>query len=259
MIIAVVMAGGRSTRMRASAGNEHKALVPILGVTMLERNLCQLLSAGFRDIAVAVSCVESALIQFVEQVGQPLASAVGANLKCVVEEIPLGTIGITRRLLEHADEVIVVNVDNLCSLDLNMLVEHHRQSGSAITVATHVEAFQIPFGEVEVSDGRIRRYLEKSVQPVQISSGIYVLSDICREFSPADEAFDVPSLINRLVAANHRVGAFSHQSVWIDVNDKSAVERAERLLRENGDAFAHVSSRSMPNLQQNDRLFSSKP
>ena len=55
MNVALIMAGGRSERMRATLGCQHKALVRVLGVCMLERNICKLLSFGFREIVVAIS------------------------------------------------------------------------------------------------------------------------------------------------------------------------------------------------------------
>ena len=80
MSIAIVMAGGRSARMRASAGPAHKALVPVLGVSLLERNLCALLAEDFGRIAVAVSAEEPEVERCVLERGRALAAARNARL-----------------------------------------------------------------------------------------------------------------------------------------------------------------------------------
>ena len=61
---AIIMAGGQSLRMRESLGREHKALVKVLGVPMLERNLFALLSHGFREIFLAVNAKEELVLAF---------------------------------------------------------------------------------------------------------------------------------------------------------------------------------------------------
>ena len=60
---AIIMAGGRSERMRATLPPDHKSLVRILGIPLLERNLCKLLAEGFRDIVVTMNACEVAIEQ----------------------------------------------------------------------------------------------------------------------------------------------------------------------------------------------------
>ena len=118
MTIAVIMAGGRSSRMRASSGARHKALVEVNGITLLERNVIQLLSNGFSNIVVVVSHLEQELIEYVESKLVNLKRD-GVEIHCLLETKPLGTIGILRTVLESSQTAVVVNVDNLCSLELN--------------------------------------------------------------------------------------------------------------------------------------------
>src|SRR5690349_10402680 len=113
MNTAVIMAGGRSERMRASFGPQHKALVPVLGVSMLERNLCKLLSAGFCDIIVAVSSQEPEIEDYVNTRGLDLARIRGATIECFKERQPLGTIGVARKFGDRSEALLVINVDNL--------------------------------------------------------------------------------------------------------------------------------------------------
>ncbi len=155
----------------------------------------------------------------------------GATLRCLKECVPLGTIGIAREMKDYSQAILVVNVDNLTALNLNRLVADHLESAAALTIATHIEPFQIPFGEVRISDGFITDYLEKPVRRISISSGTYVLSPRACEFIYPGISTNVPQLFATLIQQGERVRAFEHTSSWIDVNDAAAAGRAEELIR----------------------------
>jgi NDP-mannose synthase len=227
---ALVMAGGRSERMRATAGPLHKALVPVLGVPLLERNLQALLVEGFLDIVVAVNNAEPSISQYLESRCRGLVESCGGNLSILQEHRPRGTIGAAREAIQGAAACLVVNVDNLTSLPLQAFVHSHFEKAAALTIAAHQEPFQIPFGELVLAEDRVQQYLEKPVKPVWISSGTYVLGpDACESILP-DERTDVPQLVARLLSAGRRVAAFRHDALWIDVNDADALKRAEIRL-----------------------------
>lgn len=238
MTRAVVMAGGRSSRMRASRGDgRHKGLTTVLGVTLLERNVSALLSAGIRDIVLVAAEGEPELLEFGEAQCRPLVEAWGGRWDVFVERQPLGTIGAAREVAGDGD-LLVVNVDNLTALDLAGFVAHHRATGAAMTVATHWEPFTMPFGEVTITpEGWIDAIAEKPVKRYHTSSGTYVLSAEACAAIPAGQPLGAPSLWELLHAAGRPVAAFEHESAWIDVNDAAALDRAERLVMEHADEF----------------------
>lgn len=229
MTAVLIMAGGRSSRMRASAGAPHKALVPVLGVPMLERNIAWLLAGGFTDLHVAVAAEESTLLDFVHGCAQPLAAAFGARLSLLVEPSQLGTLGACRLCAADGD-LVVVNVDNLTSLDLHALIDTHRRQAAALTIASHVETFRMPFGQLVLDGDRVARLLEKPETPYQISSGTYVLADRAREAIEPGTCVGPPELFEVLSRGGLVTAAHHHRSPWIDVNDGAALARAEALV-----------------------------
>jgi NDP-sugar pyrophosphorylase family protein len=237
MTAAMIMAGGRSSRMRATNDSRHKALVPVLGVPMLERNLRTLLASGFRDITVAFAAAEPEIDAFVTDRGKALADTFGAIVVPYREVIPLGTIGAARAYAGRADAVLVVNVDNLTTLDLRALVDAHAASHAALTVATHDESFVIPFGSVRTEHGMIVEYREKPAYPIRISSGTYVLGQRAIAAIRPDAATGVPELVATLIGNGEKVASFEHDAVWIDVNDAAGVLRAETLIRDHAAEF----------------------
>jgi NDP-mannose synthase len=227
---ALVMAGGRSERMRATTG-VHKALVTVGGKTLIERNVQVLLAEGFNDIFVAVGVEGSEIADVVLTRGRTLAAATGATITCFTELKPLGTIGAARIAGRGIDDaLLVVNVDNLTTLPLRRLVDHHRSTGAALTVAAHREPFRLPFGQLVVESGDVLEYREKPLFPILISSGTYVIGAQAVDLIDPDRSFDVTHLFAALKEKRLKVASFEHDSSWIDVNDELSLRRARELF-----------------------------
>jgi mannose-1-phosphate guanylyltransferase/phosphomannomutase len=236
--IALIMAGGRGERMRASGNTVPKPLVPVCGVPLLERNLVTLLEAGFRHIYVSVSQQLPEVGRFVETWGVALAGAANASVRCLTESEPLGNIGAAAELGGVSQPILVVFADNLIALDLAALLVHHTRSKAALTVATHVEPFRIPYGEVVIVDGRITAYLEKPERRIPVSSGTYVLGPEAVAILPRGQRADIAWLVEGLLARGSLVVSFPHKNSWIDVNDAASLQRAEELVAAQPDIFA---------------------
>lgn len=246
MIPALVLAGGRGERMDRSrrrlapdAAALPKPLVSIRGVPLLERNLRALLRAGAREIAVTMPAASPEIERFVGARGQELARAAGASLRGVREDRPLGTAGAVAALRARGAPVLVVNADNLTSIDLPDLVERHLRSDAAMTVALHEEPFFMPFGELRVdAEDRVAAYLEKPCWRVPIASGVYVLAPEAIRAIGAGEALAMHALVARLLDAGAPVRAYRHAALWVDVNDSEAADRAEAMVAAHPEVFA---------------------
>jgi dTDP-glucose pyrophosphorylase/ADP-ribose pyrophosphatase YjhB (NUDIX family) len=219
-----------------------KPLVPIRGVPLLERNLVALLRAGAREIAVAVPAARPEIERFVGARGGEVARATGARIVCLREERPLGSAGAVAALRDRDAAVLVVNADNLSSLDLADLVQDHLRSGAALTIALHEEPFLMPFGQLSVEAGRrVVGYLEKPRWSFPIASGAYVLSpEAIRAVAPG-EALAMDALVARLLDAGAPVRAYPHAAPWVDVNDGAAADRAEAMVAAHPELFERWS------------------
>jgi NDP-sugar pyrophosphorylase family protein len=227
--------------MRAVAGTPHKALARICGDTLLEWNVRLLVRSGFHDIVVAVSRNEPELCEFVAGSVARRAALNGATVELFVEETPLGNIGAAREVVGDADGVLMLYVDNLASIDLRRFVEYHELEGFAMTIATHREAFQIPFGRLAIDGNRIREYAEKPAITVQVSSGTCALSRRACESIPAGRLIGASDLFAVLTANGESVGAFTHSEPWIDINDVPTLDRARDLVESRHSEFFGVS------------------
>jgi mannose-1-phosphate guanylyltransferase/phosphomannomutase len=245
-IAALIMAGGRSERMRAGGSGQHKGLRTVAGVPLIECNLRALLYFGFKKLFVALNAQERALTAWIDGHGRALAESQSATLDILVETEPLGTIGAAASLPKEIDHAVIVNVDNLTSLDLRQLAHYHREHQAAATIATHDQPFPVAFGMLELAGQRVVAYREKPTLSVPISSGTYVLSRRAIDRVPAGSRLDVPALIDALLQADEAVLAYPHQEPWIDVNDEAALAHAQRLFSQNGGRWPGASARAEP-------------
>lgn len=225
----LIMAGGRSKRMRATGSNVHKALVPVSGMTMIERNVRYLVGWGFREFTVAVSANEPELIAYLQNDGVDLAASLGARYRMLVEREPLGNIGVVRDI-PFTESLLVVYVDNLTALPLGPMAERHRTTAADLTIAAHREPVRLDYGELVTQGDKIVEYREKPLRYPLVSSGTYVLSRRAADCIAPGERLDIVQLFARARDRGYSVNAFVHDALWIDVNDWGAVTRAESML-----------------------------
>jgi NDP-sugar pyrophosphorylase family protein len=229
-VIALLMAGGRSERMRAGGDATHKALRRVCGVTLLEHNVVSVLAANVGHVAIAISASEAELRRGVVDIAEPLCRAVGTPCEIVVEERALGNIGAAKLVAGAADHVLVLYVDNLTSLDLRDFLTSHIAGGRAATIATHVETFVDPYGELTIVDDEVIGYAEKPVRRVTVSSGTCALTSAACSAIPDGVPTAAHELFALLRSRGWSVGAYRHDAPWVDVNDEASILRAERII-----------------------------
>lgn len=219
--------------MRNSNGSLHKALVEIDGRTLLAINVEQLLDQGFVQISIAVSVNESELKAHIRSQIAPLIAARSASLHIIEEAKPLGTIGAISKVAGKFS-LVVVNVDNLSSIDLSSMLEHHEQHQANLTIASHLEEFRIPFGQLMINDDElVVEYREKPAFPVAISSGTYVVSVKAKSLIKNEQRTDITDLFFSLQNAAMKIVAYRHSENWIDINDRNALQMAtENILKD---------------------------
>lgn len=223
----LIMAGGKSTRMRNSTLKDtHKAQETVFGTSLLELNILYAYIHGYTQISISVSSAEPDLIAFINELKSKYKSKIFFRL--IVETTPLGTIG-AAQLMESTDEdLVVLNVDNLISLDLNQFLKSHQNANAAMTIASHMEPFKMPFGQLVTEDTRVVNYLEKPIIDVLISSGTYIISSTTQEMiirNCQNKRLDIPELALQLINEGKVVHSYKHTAFWTDINDKETLTK----------------------------------
>ena len=222
---AVVLAGGRGTRLAPYTSVLPKPLMPIGDRAILEIVVEQLSAHGVTDITFCVGYL-SHLIRtvFDNRVNGHV------NIRYVHEHEALGTAG-PLRLVDGLEETfIVMNGDVLTTLDYRDLVRHHVEMGNAVTIATRERTIKIDYGVLGVDNeqvtARIIRFDEKPEIRSTVSMGIYVFEPWVLDYVPPDQHYDFPELIQSLLSREKPVGSYPFSGTWFDIGREDDYARA---------------------------------
>jgi len=222
---AVVLAGGRGTRLAPYTSVLPKPLMPIGERSILELVLGQLTSCGIQKVTLCVGYLAH-LIEAV--IGD--RSPDGLEIRYVHEQEALGTAAPLRLVPDLDSTFIAMNGDILTTIDYNALVAHHREKENLITIATHERPIKIDYGVLRVgrngSSGRVVGFQEKPEMTSTVSMGIYVFEPRALEFIPVDGYFDFPQLVHALLKAGEPVGVYPYTGLWFDIGRREDYERA---------------------------------
>lgn len=231
---AVILAGGRGTRLLPYTTVLPKPLVPVGDRPILERILRQLAGHGFTRADLCVAHLgELIRAYFVESGSIPDQM----QLRWHWEQQPLGTAGALRTVSDLDGTFLAMNGDVLTNLDYGALMRFHEQAGGLLTVAVHKKEVQIDLGVIESSDGVITGYREKPKLDYEVSMGIYVYDARVLDYLPDGEC-QFPDLVERLIEAGQRVAIYpAHDAEWFDIGTVGELERASARLKERPDVF----------------------
>jgi NDP-mannose synthase len=213
---AVVLAGGRGSRLAPYTIVLPKPLLPIGDHAILEVVVNQLRATGFGDVTFAVGYLAH-LIRAVFQDG----AAHGVDITYHLETEARGTAGAIGSIDGLDDTFLVMNGDVLTTLDFSELDDAHRASGNAMTTATHHRVIRSEYGVLDLAGdqgpARVVGYREKPEFACVVSMGIYMLEPRVREYIGHDEYIDVPDLVLRLLAAGETIGSHLYSGLWLDI------------------------------------------
>jgi NDP-sugar pyrophosphorylase family protein len=210
---AVVLAGGKGTRLAPYTRILPKPLMPIGDMPILEVLLRQMKHAGVEDVTLTVGHLAHLLRTFFMN-GEQL----GMHISYSYEDKPLGTAG-PLSLLEGLDATfLVTNGDVLTTLDLHKLLEFHRVQGGIATIAVHKRQVKIDLGVVQWNgDHSLSGYIEKPTYDYTVSMGIYVFEPRVMEYIPHNLYLDFPDLVLKMIAAGEKVCGYTFEGYWMDL------------------------------------------
>jgi NDP-mannose synthase len=228
---AVVLAGGKGTRLAPYTSILPKPLMPIGDRSILELVLDQLTCCGIERVTLCVGYLAH-LIEAV--IGDQTPD--GLEIRYVYEKEALGTAA-PLRLVPGLDSTFIgMNGDILTTLDYNALIDHHRKSGHLLTIATQERPIRIDYGVLHVGcngdSHRVRGFREKPEMTSTVSMGIYVFEPRALDYIPAEGYFDFPQLVHALLAANEPVGVYPYRGIWFDIGRRDDYERAAAVWLE---------------------------
>jgi len=230
---AVVLAGGKGTRLAPYTRIIPKPLMPIGDMPILEIMLRQMKRAGIRQVTLTTGYLDHLLRLFFLD-----GKRLGLKIDYVREEKPLGTSGPLANVKGLTRTFLVTNGDVLTDLDFSELIAYHQQQGAIATIATHKRKVNINLGVVNVDkDNTVTDYLEKPDFNYLVSMGLYVFEPRVLHYIAKDEYLDFPDLVRSLIAAGEKVSSFTFKGYWEDLGRPDDYERASADFERNRSQF----------------------
>ncbi|MFE6162341.1 sugar phosphate nucleotidyltransferase [Streptomyces sp. NPDC056486] len=237
MTEAILLVGGKGTRLRPLTVHTPKPMVPAAGVPFLTHQLARARAAGVEHIVLATS--------YLAEVFEPYfgdGSALGLHIEYVTETEPLGTGGAIRNVASRLrsgpdDPVLIFNGDILTGLDIRALVTTHEESGADVSL--HLTKVDDPraYGLVPTDGtGRVQAFLEKPQTPEeivtdQINAGAYVFRRSVIDTIPAGRPVSVErETFPDLLASGAHLQGMVDSTYWLDLGTPQAFVRGSADL-----------------------------
>lgn len=220
----VLMAGGLGKRLRPLTESIPKPMLHVGGRPLLETLVRSFVDQGFWRFHISVNYRAETIEAHFED-----GRRFGADITYLRENEALGTAGSLSLLRERPDlPFFVMNGDILTSINFRYMLDFHRESAAAATMAVFEQGFDVPYGVVEVEGSRLTGIREKPTFNFFINAGIYVLEPRLLDQLEPGRALDMPDLFSRLVGEGETVSVFPIREYWRDIGQHKDLDHAEK-------------------------------
>lgn len=210
---AIILAGGKGTRLLPYTTVLPKPLMPIGDYPILEIILKQLKKAGIRTITLAVGHL-AALLEAYFGDGRKW----GIDIRYSKEDQPLGTAGPISLIEDLTDDFIVMNGDILTTMDYSAFIQYHISNNCTATIGVFGKEVKIDLGVLKMDkDFTVEDYVEKPSYYFQVCMGIYVFNPTVTGYIEKGKYLDLPDLIKRLIENNEMVKGYLFDDYWRDI------------------------------------------
>jgi NDP-sugar pyrophosphorylase family protein len=219
---AIILAGGKGTRLRPYTVVLPKPLMPIGEYPILEVVIRQLASHGFEHVTLAVNHQAEIIRAFFGD-----GSKWGVRIDYSLEDQPLGTIGPLRLIGDLPQHFLVMNGDILTDLNYADFYAEHVNHNRLVTVSSHLRKERIDYGVLETgADGSLEHFDEKPTKVFEVSMGVYMISRDLFHLVPAGTPYGFDNLMRDMLRTKQTVMVKKFDGYWLDIGRPDDYMRA---------------------------------
>lgn len=218
---AVILAGGKGTRLRPYTIALPKVLVPIGEYPIMEIIIRQLAYSGFHRIIVAVNHQADLIMSYFGD-----GSRYGTKIEYSLEKKPLSTMGPLRLMSDLPDNFLVMNGDILSDLDYSAFLEYHIKKKNLFTISAYKREQHVEYGVLHVENGCLVNFEEKPILNYLVSMGVYAVTRQIIGFIPQDVFFGFDDLMKVLLDKNEKVDVKTYDGHWLDIGRPDDYQQA---------------------------------
>ena len=229
---AVIMAGGKGTRLKPYTMVLPKSLVPVGQYPIMEIVIRQLVYYGFDRIIIAVNHQAELIMTYFGD-----GSKYGIQIEYSLETKPLSTMGPLTLLKNLPKHFIVMNSDVLTDLDYSALLEEHIKNGRIFTISSYNRVQNVEYGVLREENGMLTGFSEKPKLDYLVSMGIYAASNEILHYIPSNTFFGFDDLMDSLLEHQEEVELRLHHGYWLDIGRPDDYQIATDEFEKNKDLF----------------------
>ncbi|MEN6621732.1 MAG: sugar phosphate nucleotidyltransferase [Smithella sp.] len=219
---AIILAGGKGTRLKPYTTVLPKPLMPIGDYPILEIIIRQLKKNGFKKVTLAIGHQSDLFMAFFCK-----GEKWGIEIDYCIEEEPMGTAAPIRQIDDLDEIFLMMNGDILTDINYRKLILAHKENNADLTIATHKRRQDINYGTLKYNNDRIlTEFIEKPSYEINVSMGIYVLSRHLVSYIPQQGRFDFPDLVYRILENKKKIYCHPYDGYWMDIGRPDDYEQA---------------------------------
>lgn len=224
---AVVLAGGKGSRLRPYTVVLPKPLMPIGEYPILEVILRQLAGQGFDRVTLAVNHQAEIVRAFCGD-----GSKWGIKIDYSLETAPLSTIAPLKLIADLPDNFLLMNGDVLTDLPMGKLYQEHVSQKRRFTIAASERTHVVDYGVLHASENRLTGFEEKPKIQYLVSMGIYIVSRSALDRVPMEQKFGFDDLMLDMLAHKESVHVERYSGYWLDIGRVDDYMRAVEEFEE---------------------------
>jgi NDP-sugar pyrophosphorylase family protein len=210
---AVILVGGKGTRLKPYTVVLPKPLMPIGEYTILEIIVRQLVHYGFSHITMAVNHRAEIIQAFLGN-----GDKWGVKIDYSLEDQPLSTMGPLRLIQDLPDNFLVMNGDILTDLDFRAFFDFHVAHQNLFTISAYQREVHSEFGVLELDEqDRLVGFQEKPVIRYDVSMGVYMVNRGVIAYIPENQPYGFDHLMLDLIRDNNPAAVKKFSGYWLDI------------------------------------------
>ena len=220
---ALLMAGGKGTRLKPITNDCPKPLLPINGKPILEIILEQCINSGIRNFYISVHYLSEKIINYFGD-----GSKWNVNIEYLKENIPLGTAGALKLLPNNfKNPILVINGDVLTKTNFREILKYHSDNNADITICAREHKLSSPYGVIEVQGIKFKSMIEKPSFSQLVNAGIYAVNPSVIKMIKPNQYLDMPELINLNQKNKKNIIVYPVHEYWIDIGKPESLNKAD--------------------------------
>jgi NDP-sugar pyrophosphorylase family protein len=224
---AIILAGGKGTRLRPYTTVIPKPLVPVGNKAILEILISRLKASGITDLTLCVNHMAALIMAYFGD-----GTKWGVKIEYSQEDKFLSTVAPIKLVKNLPKNFLVMNGDLLTDLDFRDLYNYHLKNHAIITVATYKRESQINFGVIDIDEKESVAigFQEKPVHEVNVSMGVYAFNKKLLSYVPDHKLFGFDDLMHKLLCEKQTVKVYPFNGYWLDIGRPEDYEKANNYI-----------------------------